>query len=151
MNLYEALTTLVNDVTKTQQPADLRVGTVTGISPLTININTAMADLQQESLLLTSAVVERKIPVLDHSHDINTLAHSHTNAAGGTTTDLSDTYSTLKALVQPAIFCTEHGTPLPVEDGHIILNRALAVGDKVLLLRVMQGARYIVLSRVFLP
>ena len=45
--------------------------------------------------------------------------------------------------------CIENGQPLPVEDGYIILNRALAAGDKVLLLRVETGARYIVLSRMF--
>ena len=45
--------------------------------------------------------------------------------------------------------CIENGQPLPVEDGYIILNRALAAGDKVLLLRVERGARYIVLARMF--
>ena len=38
--------------------------------------------------------------------------------------------------------------PLPVENGFIILNRGLAVGDKVLLLRVQSGQKFIILSRV---
>ena len=45
--------------------------------------------------------------------------------------------------------CWEHGKELPIEDGFIILNRKLEVGDKVLLLRVEAGKRFIVLSRVF--
>ena len=45
--------------------------------------------------------------------------------------------------------CIENGTPLPVEDGYIILNRALAAGDRVLLLRVQSGQKFIVLSRIF--
>ena len=45
--------------------------------------------------------------------------------------------------------CIENGQPLPVEDGYIILNRALETGDIVLLLRVEHGARYIILSRMF--
>ena len=41
------------------------------------------------------------------------------------------------------------GAQIHIEGGYIILNRALAVGDRVLLLRVQNGQRYIVLSRVF--
>ena len=51
-------------------------------------------------------------------------------------------------LLQSNIICYENGQALPVEDGYIILNRALAVGDKVLLLRVQKGQKFIVLSRV---
>jgi hypothetical protein len=36
-----------------------------------------------------------------------------------------------------------------VKGGYIILNRALETGDKVLLLRVMRGQQFIILSRVF--
>ena len=36
-----------------------------------------------------------------------------------------------------------------MRDGYIILNRALEVGDKVLLLRVMRGQQFVILSRVF--
>ena len=35
------------------------------------------------------------------------------------------------------------------EMGYLLLNRSLAVGDKVLLLRVQSGQKYIVLSRLF--
>lgn len=45
--------------------------------------------------------------------------------------------------------CMEHGVPVPPSEGYTILNRGLAVGDKVLLLRVMHGQRFVVLSRVF--
>ena len=46
------------------------------------------------------------------------------------------------------ILCYEARAPLPVENGFIILNRGLAVGDKVLLLRCSQGQKFIILSRV---
>ena len=45
--------------------------------------------------------------------------------------------------------CYEHGNPLPIRDGYIVLNRALEVGDNVIMLRVQNGQRFIVLSRVF--
>ena len=37
----------------------------------------------------------------------------------------------------------------PVEGGYIILNRGLEAGDKVLMLRVQNGQKFLVLSRVF--
>ena len=39
--------------------------------------------------------------------------------------------------------------PLPVKDGFIILNRALEQGDRVLLRRVQNGQKFLILSRVF--
>lgn len=36
-----------------------------------------------------------------------------------------------------------------MKGGYIILNRGLEVGDKVLMLRVMRGQQFIILSRVF--
>lgn len=47
--------------------------------------------------------------------------------------------------------CTENGDPLPVneEEKYVVLNRGLAAGDKVLLLRVQNGQKFIVLSRIF--
>ena len=47
------------------------------------------------------------------------------------------------------IVCWEHGEKLPIEDGFIILNRKLEVGDKVLLWRVLNGQKFVIISRVF--
>lgn len=46
-------------------------------------------------------------------------------------------------------YCTENGVRLPVSGGDVTLNRALAAGDKALLLRVQSGKKFIVLSRIF--
>ena len=46
------------------------------------------------------------------------------------------------------ITCYENGQALP-NDGFITLNRGLELGDKVLMLRVQHGQKYVVLSRVF--
>ena len=53
------------------------------------------------------------------------------------------------ALQGADIVCYENGEALPVKDGYIILNRALEVGDRVIMLRVNGGQRFIVLSRSF--
>ena len=95
---------------------------------------------------MTESVVEKKIPILTHSHTIpaGTLRHNHGGAVGD---DLGASCATGEML-QP-VRCYENGKPLPVENGYIILNRALAVGDRVLLLKVQKGQKFIILSRVF--
>ena len=105
---------------------------------------------------------------LGHSHAVSGLGHSHSTDEGSTgdglggsyqTGDgLGGSYPTSDALIPDAytsdrrlegIVCYEDGKPLPVEDGYIILNRGLAVGDKVLMLKVMRGQQFIILSRIF--
>lgn len=105
---------------------------------------------------------------LGHGHEVAGLGHSHSTADGATGEaldgarqtgqGLNGTYPTGEGLIPDAytsderlegIVCYEDGKPLPVEDGYIILNRGLAAGDKVLLLRVMRGEQFIILSRIF--
>lgn len=105
---------------------------------------------------------------LDHAHEVSGLGHTHTVEGGstgealggsyGTGETLGGSYPTGDALIQDAytsdkrledIVCYEDGKPLPVEDGFIILNRGLAVEDRVLLFRVMRGQQFIILSRIF--
>lgn len=105
---------------------------------------------------------------LDHAHEVSGLGHTHTVEGGstgealggsyGTGETLGGSYPTGDALIQDAytsdkrledIVCYEDGKPIPVEDGFIILNRGLAVGDRVLLLRVMRGQQFVILSRIF--
>lgn len=131
------------------QPCDLCIGTVTKADPLEITINTAMAPLKKEVLYLTASVIEWKIPTLQHLHKISTLTHNHSNSAGTTTDGLTGTYDTQTNLNTGTIHCYQHGKELPVENDYIILNRALIVNDKVLLLRVSHGQKFIVLSRLF--
>lgn len=105
---------------------------------------------------------------LGHTHEVSGLGHTHTAAEGSTGSALGGGYQTSEglgadyptgeALLPDAytsdrrlegIVCFEDGKPLPVEDGYIILNRGLSVGDKVLLFRVMRGQQFVILSRVF--
>lgn len=44
---------------------------------------------------------------------------------------------------------TKGGVPLPAKGDTVTLNPGLAAGDKVLLLRVQGGQRFVVLSRVY--
>ena len=135
MELAEVLYLYAQDAMKNGGLTDLTIGTVTSVNPLEITTKVAMAPLRQQVLFLTEPVIEKKIPILQHNHVIH-----DTYTGGGASED---------NLLQDAIVCYENGKALPVQNGYIILNRALEVGDKVLLLRVMGGKRFIVLSRVF--
>lgn len=135
MELAEVLYLFAQDAMKNGGLTDLTIGTVTGVNPLEITTKVAMAPLRQQVLFLTEPVIEKKIPILQHNHVIH-----DTYTGGGESED---------NLLKNAIVCYEDGKALPVQNGYIILNRALEVGDKVLLLRVMGGKRFIVLSRVF--
>lgn len=157
MNLVDALVMVSDEQNKASQPCDMEIGTVSSVKPLTVERDIAQAPLNEAVLILTESVIEKKIPILDHIHHINSLGHSHSCPDGGTSTDLTGSYPTLKSLVSEgangdqtqAIICYEHGKPLPIKDGFIILNRALEVGDKVLMLRVQHGQKFIILSRIF--
>ena len=130
MNLVQVVQGIVRETMKAYQPAEMQIGTVTSASPLEITLDTTMQVLKQQVLYLSETVVEKKIPVLEHTHQ----------APGGTTQP---------ALLQSEIICDEHGTGLGVKDNSIIFNNALSVGDKVILMRVQNGQKFVILSRTF--
>lgn len=147
MQLKDVLYQMMQESQAAQQPTELCTGTVTSASPLEITVDTAMAPLRSPVLYLTSAVVEKKIPILEHTHEVSGLSHTHSAPEGTTGSGLTGSYPTEPALTE--IACLENGEPLPVEGGYILLNRALQAGDRVLLMRVQHGQQFIVLSRIF--
>lgn len=128
MELKDVINQMIGDGMQAAQLTDLAMGTVVGVSPLEISINPSMAPIRAPALLLTSAVVDKSL---------TGLAHTHTVSEG----------SCGPALEQ--VVCYENGTPLSAGGGYITLNRGLAVGDKVLMLRAQRGQKYVVLSRLY--
>ena len=158
MNLAETLYKMMQDSMKAGQLTDFVSGTVTSENPLEITCDATMQVLKAPVLILTEPVIEKKIPVLTHKHYISTLTHTHTCPTGATSPGLTGRYLGEDSLVsegasttlqQEDIVCYENGKALPIEDGYIILNRKLEEGDRVVMLRVNAGQRFIVLSRVF--
>lgn len=139
MELLDVLQQISQNNQAAMQPTELAVGTVTAVKPLEIVTDNQTAPLRQSVLYLTGAVVEKKVTSFAHSHS-TTHNHIVTSAtiepAGECSTELA------------GITCYENGKALP-NDGFITLNRGLEVGDRVLLLRVQRGQKYVVLSRVF--
>lgn len=130
MNLTQVIQGIVRETMKAYQPAEMQIGTVTAVNPLEITLDTTMQVLKQKVLYLSETVVEKKIPVLEHTHQ----------TPEGTTQP---------ALLQNEIICDEHGTGLGVKDNSIIFNNALSVGDKVILMRVQNGQKFVIVSRTF--
>ena len=127
MELRDVLNQMIDENRSASQPSELKIGTVTSEDPLEITINTAMAPLRAGVLILTEPVIEKKIPILQHTHGGQVQAD----------------------LLQSSIICQENSEGLPVEGGYIILNEGLKSGDKVVLMRVQNGQKFIVLSRAY--
>ena len=159
MDIVEALLQLNRAAGDIDQPTDLQIGTVVKAPPddaaLEISISTAMAPLRQDILYLAEPVIEKKIPLLKHRH---AMPHIHAGVHGNTGSP-SEPYTEYSLFSEGAdsslqgedIKGWENGKSLPLSrDGrYIILNPALKKGDKVLLLRVQSGQKFIVLSRVY--
>lgn len=126
MELKDAIQQLVQSAVKSMQPADLRVGTVTSENPLKISINTAMAALEAPLLYLTQTVTNKRIVAPEGALRGIACVDNGETLGSGTYTDPST------------------GTTYD----YVTINRALRRGDKVLLLRVQNGQKFIVLSRV---
>ena len=142
MDIVEALLQLNRVAGDVDQPTDLQIGTVVKAPPdddvLEISINTEMAPLRQDILYLAEPVIEKKIPLLKHRH---AMPHTHAGVHG----------STGGSVQSEDIKGWENGKVLPLskDKKYIILNPALKAGDKVLLLRVQRGQKFVVLSRVY--
>lgn len=126
MELKDAIQQIVQSGVKSMQPADLRVGTVTSTEPLKISINPAMAPLEAPLLYMTQAVTDKRIIAPEGALRGIACVDKGETLDRGTYTD-------------PATGVTYD---------YVTINRALQRGDKVLLLRVQSGQKFIILSRV---
>ncbi len=97
-NLKGTLQQLIQECVKAMKPADLLMGTVISVSPLSVQADVSMPPIPAAALILTTAVIQRTVPVQ--------------GGAGGT----------------------------------VEVIPGLKSGDKVLMLRVAEGQRYIILS-----
>ena len=149
MELIDVLQKICQTNYKAMAPTELVIGTVVSAAPLQITINTAMAPLEASVLYLTSAVMPKTLSSLKHTHEVEGLEHLHTINNEETDKALGETYETTEALPNEEVIWTEHGVPLENTEAGITLNRGLIAGDKVLLLRVQQGQKFVVLSRVY--
>ena len=130
MELKDVIQMMVEKTLKAKMPTEMQIGTVTSTNPLEIKIDETMQVLKQQVLYLSETVIEKSIPILEHTHE----------TPEGTTQP---------ALLQTDITCDEHGSNLGTKGGRIIFNNALSVGDKVILMRVLNGQKFVIVSRTY--
>lgn len=78
MDTIDILHQIAEDSMQGYGLTDLAVGTVTGTDPLKVKVREDMDALPEETLWLTAAVIEKKIPVLKHTHITDGFRHDHT-------------------------------------------------------------------------
>ena len=130
MELKDVIQQMIFETMKAYQPSEMQIGTVTSTNPLEITLDGTMQPLKASVLYLTETVIEKSIPILEHTH----------NTPQGVTD---------AALLQADITCDEHGSNLGTQGGRIIFNNALKVGDKVILQRSQNGQKFVIQSRVY--
>jgi len=113
------------------KPAEIRYGHVTSISPLKINVEQKMT-LTSAQLVLTRNVTNFQVNMtVNHTTDPHTHTHTITDTwtGGGSASDETHqhTYSGTKTFT---------------------VHNALAVGDRVLMIRMQGGQKFIVIDRV---
>lgn len=171
-NLLTVIQGIAVNAVQSTVPVQYCFGTVTKENPLAIRINDGTIEISGESILLTEPVVEKKITIQKHTHQIGAVGtHTHTITelpvtppapapptpigTGSGSTLVPNKINASTTVIDTVIdgVCTEHGVDLPVDSNSeriiITTNRKLEKDDKVLMMRVSSGQKFIVLSRVF--
>lgn len=116
--LAEVINKMIQDNRDASKPTELVIGTVETASPLSVRVSIDMAALPAQVLLLCDSVQSRSEDVLASA----TFASALTSA--GISINEGDVIGTVE------------------------VQKALQVGDKVIMLRCLQGQEYIILSKV---
>lgn len=154
----------------------LFTGKVTGKNPLKIKlgIESGSIEIDGDDIILTQSVVAKKIHIKKHTHKIGQTIAGHTHSANLTVTgsaatggpvtgmatgsvDPTQSFNSETEIVDVTIeaYCSEYGHNLPYtydpesDETVLTINRALEVGDSVIMTRVSGGQQFIVLSRAF--
>lgn len=127
--LVEGIKRAALDAIAATNPAGVVFGTVAGVSPLSVSID------QKTTLKAAQLVLTRNVTNYNTTITINHLtgpesAHTHGLPDGGTTTSAA-----------------AHGHAVTGVKA-VTINNGLVAGDKVILLKMQGGQKYIVLDRV---
>ena len=142
--LIDLIQRIAEETHKAMVPTDLTIGTVLTVNPLSVQLNPELI-LPAEVLYLTESVIEKKID-LHHTHSLS--AHTHSDPQGGVSgppsTPNTDTGTLVNNPFTSAPLFSDYG----LDSSSRIVTPALAQGDMVLLLRVMAGQSFVIISRV---
>ena len=173
---YRIIQQIAAGVVETSAACDgqLYTGKVTSASPLKISLgeDAGSIELEGDDIILTAAVVSKKIYINKHTHSIGNTVKGHKHAVSGSCSIIvtpptpisgeiiGDASASSALEPNPNVddtvldgYCTEYGHKLPVDSDKdkivITINRSLEKGDAVIMTRVSHGQQFIVLSRYF--
>lgn len=147
-SLNESMKLIVGNYLNAIKPADVYFGTVESVSPLSIKIDQKHI-LKEQSLILSNMVKDHPVDltVSFQTENDKFLIKDHTHP-----------YEDTQPNGQPVTKITQTTVDLDVTHKHeikhkirVIQHYALTVGEKVILLRLQGGQRYLVLDRVEIP
>lgn len=127
--MYQQMQIWMQSIIENMKLTEYEIGTVIQLNPTKIDFgdNKIVEDVGT-NIFYTEAVTEKKL-VIGHKHTIDVLEHSHSYSGGTTGQSLSETYPTSDELKT------------------YIITEGIKVGDKLLVLRVGKGQKFIILSK----
>lgn len=141
MQLSDVLLQMMTQNNAAGQPVDMCIGTVIKAKPLEISINPAMEALKEEVLYLTDAVRDYSVDIT-----IDWFTENDAFMNGRHTHAISDTYTGGGSCDGGNLNTTHKHAIKGKKTMHV--HNDLQIGEKVLLLRVLHGQRFIVLARL---
>lgn len=134
--LLQAIQMTAQGVQQASNPTELSYGTVEALKPLKISREQKQTLEGDEFFILTSAVKDFEIDIsLSTNSEKSGFKTTHTHACDA------------ESQVYPAEFNSDH-THKVAGKKKIKVHNALKVGDKVILLSVSGGQKYIILDRM---
>ena len=166
-NLLNTIQQIAVQAVQANNPIAFLYGTVKKVNPLAIEIGDNGLVIPEEGLILCEPVIEKKLTIKKHNHTIGSALVGHTHQVSGTagefpfnTTSAASSGLNAKTTVDDTVldaYCQEfkmdddHKLPTEPDDDKIVvtINKALEVGEKVVMLKVCSGQEFIVLSRMY--
>ena len=139
-SLNESMKIIATNLMQTMKLTDILYGTVSKVSPLEIAVD--------QKLILTESFLVLSNMVKDHAVDVTVSmqtendafmkpSHTHPGDSGGTTGDTPNLDTTHKHEIKHTIKMLKH--------------YGLKTGEKVILVRMQGGRKYLVLDRIETP
>lgn len=127
---------------------DLTIGTVETSNPLSIRISADYV-IPEVAILLTEPVLEKKLVMETHRHSVTGLGHTHTVMGSTTSQNLTGNYPTTDVAQLGEFYIDGIAQPIDRQNNTIIMNEGLKIGDSVIMLRCLDGQKFVVLSKIY--
>lgn len=146
-NLVELIKKAADEANEASKPMGVYFGTVTKDEPLEINVEQKI-NLTKEFLILTNAVKDHYVDItVSHNTEKTTIDHTHDVQGSTGSADSPPHTHKVDITSQTNEPTTTH---LHAYKGKkkMLIHNGLKIGEKVMLLRVQGGQKYVVVDRI---